>query len=167
MMHGHEKSDSAIVAVKSPNKTGQPAAETMERRAEAKGNASQQSTRRAQNRESVSQSAGARTEAARQRKKERFTALFHHITVELLRLAFLALKRRCRTRSGWRDVAGLRGATLSTSSRSCTRGSIGGHTDRNRLAGRTYRRPTGGKGRWRSRRGGHKAPQAVVVGDDG
>ena len=33
MMHGREKSDSVIVAVKSPNKTGEPAAEAMERRA--------------------------------------------------------------------------------------------------------------------------------------
>jgi RNA-directed DNA polymerase len=55
MMHGHGKSDSAIVARKPTNKAGQPAAESVERRAEAKGNASQQSTRRAQDRESVSQ----------------------------------------------------------------------------------------------------------------
>ena len=55
MMHGHGKSDSAIVARKPTNKAGQPAAEPVERRAEAKGNASQQSTRRAQDRESVSQ----------------------------------------------------------------------------------------------------------------
>ena len=39
MMDGHEKSDSAIVAGKSSNKAGQPAAETMELRAEAKKNA--------------------------------------------------------------------------------------------------------------------------------
>jgi group II intron reverse transcriptase/maturase len=32
--------------------------------------------------------------AARQRKKERFTALLHHVTIESLRDAFLALKRR-------------------------------------------------------------------------
>jgi Retron-type reverse transcriptase len=31
--------------------------------------------------------------AARQRKKEKFTALLHHVTIELLRDAFLALKR--------------------------------------------------------------------------
>src|SRR5271163_4650484 len=55
MMHGCEKSDSVIVAVKSPNKTGQPAAEAMERRAEAKENASQQRTCRTQCRESVTQ----------------------------------------------------------------------------------------------------------------
>jgi len=54
MMHGREKSDLAIVAVKPTNKAGQPAAEPVEPRAGAKGNADQQSTRRAQNRESVS-----------------------------------------------------------------------------------------------------------------
>ena len=55
MMHGRGKSDSAIVAGKPTNKAGQPAAEPVEQRAEAKGNANQQSTRRAQDRESVSQ----------------------------------------------------------------------------------------------------------------
>src|SRR5271167_3323007 len=93
MMHGREKSDSVIVARKSPNKTGQPAAEAMERRTEAKENASQQSPRRAQNRESVSQALERVRKAAKQRKKERFTALFHHLTIDLLRLSFLALKR--------------------------------------------------------------------------
>ena len=55
MMHGHEKSDLAIVATKPTNKAGRPVAEPVERRAVAEGNARQQSTRRAQNRESVSQ----------------------------------------------------------------------------------------------------------------
>jgi hypothetical protein len=55
MMHGHEKSDSAIVAVKPANKVERSAAELVERRAGTKGNASQQSTPRAQNRISVSQ----------------------------------------------------------------------------------------------------------------
>ena len=32
-------------------------------------------------------------QAARQRKKERFTALLHHINIDLLRMAFFALKR--------------------------------------------------------------------------
>ena len=39
MMHGHEKSDPAIVAMKPTNKAGQPAAESVERRAGAEGNA--------------------------------------------------------------------------------------------------------------------------------
>jgi hypothetical protein len=55
MINRHGRSDSAIVAERPTNKAGQLAAEPGERRAESKGNAAQQSTRRAQNRESVSQ----------------------------------------------------------------------------------------------------------------
>jgi group II intron reverse transcriptase/maturase len=93
-MHGHEKSDSAIVAKKLPNKAGQPAAEAVERKAGTKGNTGQQSTRRAQIRESVSQALERVRKAARQRKKEKFTALLHHISVETLEVAFYALKRK-------------------------------------------------------------------------
>ena len=93
MMNGQEKSDSGIVAGKPTNKAGQPAAESVEPRAEAEGNASQQSTRRAQDRESVSQALTRIRQVARQRKKERFTSLCHHLSVELLRLAFFVLKR--------------------------------------------------------------------------
>jgi hypothetical protein len=55
MMHGRGKSDFAIVAVKPANKAERSAAEPVEPRAETKGNADQQSTRRAQSRISVSQ----------------------------------------------------------------------------------------------------------------
>ena len=55
MMHGHEKSDPAIVAVKPTNKAERSAAESVEPRAGTKGNADQQSTRRTQSRISVSQ----------------------------------------------------------------------------------------------------------------
>src|SRR5260370_42408574 len=55
MMHGREKSDSAIVAVKPANKVERSAAEPVEPRAETKGNVGQQSTRRTQSRISVSQ----------------------------------------------------------------------------------------------------------------
>ena len=55
MMHGHEKSDSAIVAGKPTNKAERSAAESVERRAETKGNVDQQRTRRTQRRISVSQ----------------------------------------------------------------------------------------------------------------
>jgi RNA-directed DNA polymerase len=93
LMHGREKSDPAIVAMKPTNKAGQPAAELVERRVEAEGNAGQQSTRRAQDRESVSQALERVRQAARRRKKEKFTALFHHINAPMLRTAFFALKR--------------------------------------------------------------------------
>ena len=87
MMHGGGKSDFAIVAVKPANKTElaveesttEPtAAESAEPRAETKGNADQQSTCRTQSRVSVSQALERIRKVARERKKERFTALFHH-----------------------------------------------------------------------------------------
>jgi RNA-directed DNA polymerase len=92
-MHGGEKSDSIIVARKSPNKTGRSAAKAMERRTEAKENGSQ---KRAPNRESVSPALERVRIAARQRKKERFTALFHDLTIDLLMPAFFILKRERR-----------------------------------------------------------------------
>src|SRR5713101_3215647 len=55
MMHGREKSDSAIVAEKPTNKVVSATAEPVEPRAGAKGNASQQSTLRTQCRKCVSQ----------------------------------------------------------------------------------------------------------------
>ena len=94
MTHGRGKSDPAIVAVKSTNKTGQPVAESVERRAGAEGNVDQQSTPRTQIRKRVTQALDRVRQAARQRKKERFTALLHHVNIESLKRAFYALKRR-------------------------------------------------------------------------
>jgi hypothetical protein len=93
MTHGRGESDSAIVAGKPTNKAERSATEPVEPRAEAEGNASQQSTGRAQSRETVSQALERIRQAARQRKKEKFTALLHHINAASLRLAFFALKR--------------------------------------------------------------------------
>src|ERR671912_646561 len=105
-MHGREKSDPAVVARKPANKAGRPAAEPVERRAGTEGNADQQSMRRAQDRVSVSQALGRVRQAARQRKKERFTALLHHLNIDLLRMAFFALKRDAAPGADgltWRD----------------------------------------------------------------
>jgi RNA-directed DNA polymerase len=93
MMHGHGKSDSVIVAMKPANNAEQSAAELVEPRAETKGKAGQQSTCRAQDRESVSQALERIRITARQRKKERFTSLFHHISIELLGIAFSDLRK--------------------------------------------------------------------------
>ena len=93
MMHGRGKSDSAIVAAKPVNNAERSAAEPVEPRAEAKGNAGQQSTRRAQSRVSVSQALERIRQVAKERKKERFTALFHHISIDLLDEAFFELKQ--------------------------------------------------------------------------
>src|SRR5262245_41084262 len=106
MMHGHEKSDSVIVAVKPANKAGANAAESVEPRAETKGNAGQQSTYQTQRWASVSQALDRIRQVARERKKERFTALFHHISNDLLKAAFFALKGDAAPgvdRLTWRD----------------------------------------------------------------
>src|ERR1700750_1515911 len=70
MMHERGKSDSAVRAVKPANKAERSAAELVEQRAGTQGNADQQSTRRAQERESVSQALGRIRQAAKQRKLE-------------------------------------------------------------------------------------------------
>jgi len=115
MMHGHEKSDPAIVAKKPANKAElsaersgvEPnAAEPVERRAGTKGNAGQQSTCRAQSRVSVSQALERIRQDARERKKEKFISLFHHISVELLEAAFYELKTDAAAgvdRLTWKD----------------------------------------------------------------
>src|SRR5215212_2950478 len=92
-MHGPEESDSVVVAVKPTNKAERSATEPVEPRTGTKGNAGQQSTCRAQDRESVSQALERVRQAARQRKKERFTALLHHVDRAMLRTAFYAMKR--------------------------------------------------------------------------
>src|SRR3954451_18015753 len=92
-MHGSEESDSVVVAVKPTNKAERSAAEPVEPRTGTKGNAGQQSTCRAQDRESVSQALGRVRQAARQRQRERFTSLLHHVNRAMLRTAFYAMKR--------------------------------------------------------------------------
>jgi RNA-directed DNA polymerase len=93
-MHDQEKSDSAIVAVKPPNKAGMPVTEAVEPRAGTKGTADQQSTLRTQSRDRVNQALTRVRQVARQRKKEQFTTLLHHINVDTLQTAFYALRRR-------------------------------------------------------------------------
>ena len=106
MTHERGKSGSAIVAVKPTNKAERSAAEPVEPRAEAKGNASQQNTCRAQYRLSVPQALERIRKVARERKKEKFTALFHHISIDLLDEAFYELKEDAAPgvdRLTWKD----------------------------------------------------------------
>jgi RNA-directed DNA polymerase len=93
VMHEPEKSDSVVVAGKPTNKAERSAAEPVEPRTETEGNAGQRSTHRAQDRASVSQALARVRQVARQRKKERFTSLLHHIDPAMLRTAFYAMKR--------------------------------------------------------------------------
>ena len=92
MMHGREKSDPGVVAMKSANKLW-TSAESVERRLGAKGNARERSTCRTQSGESVQRTLHRVRQRARQERKERFTSLLHQFTVNLLDTAFGALKR--------------------------------------------------------------------------
>src|SRR5262249_49937650 len=93
MMYGGGKSDPGVVAVKPANNAEQSAAESVEPRTGTKGNADQQSTRQAQDWERVSQALARIRQAAKLRKKERFTSLLHHVSIDLLRVSFFALKK--------------------------------------------------------------------------
>ena len=106
MMHGRGKSDEAIVASKPANQAERSAAEPVERRAEAKGNADQQSTHRTPSRAGVTQALERIRKTARERKKERFTTLFHHIDTDLLEEAFYELAQNAAPgvdRMTWKD----------------------------------------------------------------
>jgi RNA-directed DNA polymerase len=94
MMHDSKKSESPILAESATNKPGQTGAESQEQRGDTKGNVSATSTRRTQSRESVSPGLTRIRQQAVAQPKLRFTALLHHITVDLLRQSFFALKRK-------------------------------------------------------------------------
>jgi hypothetical protein len=91
----HGKSDRPVLPAKPPNKAGQPAAEVVEGRGLTKENASQQNTLRTQSRQScVSNALDRVRQAALRSRKERFSALFHHITIDRLRDAFFKIKKK-------------------------------------------------------------------------
>jgi len=93
-MYGRGKSDSPIVPGKPPNKAEAPAAEAVKGRGLAKGNLREQNTSRTQSRQGVPSALERVREAAKRDRKQRFTALLHHVyEVERLRAAYLALKR--------------------------------------------------------------------------
>ena len=94
MMNGRGKSDSSKVPVKSPNKAEEPAAEAREGRELAKGNSAERNALRTQSREGALSALERVRQAAKKDKKQRFTALLHHIyDVERLRAAYLEVKR--------------------------------------------------------------------------
>jgi RNA-directed DNA polymerase len=92
MMHERGKSDPAVVATNPANKAEQSAAEPVEPRAGTERNASQHDTYRTQSRASVPHGLERIRQTAREKKEEKFTALLHHVSTELLETAFFALE---------------------------------------------------------------------------
>jgi RNA-directed DNA polymerase len=94
MMNGSGKSDSSKVPAKLPNKAEGPAAEAMEGRGLAKGNSPERNALRTQSREGALSALERVRQATKNDKKQRFTALLHHIyDVDRLRTAYLEVKR--------------------------------------------------------------------------
>jgi len=94
-----EKSDSVILPMKPSNKEGLPSAEMVEGRTLPEGNSDQTAAVRTQCREAASNGLMAVRQAALRFKTQaegemRFSALLHHITVELLEQSYFALKRK-------------------------------------------------------------------------
>jgi RNA-directed DNA polymerase len=96
-MHAPEESDRDVVPRSRSNNEAQAEAEGEEGRPRIKENASPTHTSPAQNGERVSQGLAGVRQAARQRKKEKFTTLLHHLTEGLLRDSFYGLKREAAT----------------------------------------------------------------------
>ena len=93
-MHGREGSDCAVLPVNQPNNGVPPSAEVGEERVQTKENIAHSRTRPTQSGRGVSQGLRGVRQAAQDRKQERFTALLHHLTIELLRASFFALQRK-------------------------------------------------------------------------
>jgi RNA-directed DNA polymerase len=93
MMNGRGKSDRPAVLEKPPNVKG-PAAEVVEGRGRAKGNSLQRNALRTPSREGAPSALERVRQAARRDRKQRFTALLHHIyDVARLRAAYFAIKK--------------------------------------------------------------------------
>jgi RNA-directed DNA polymerase len=106
MTHGRGESEAAIVAMKLANEAERSVEEPGEPRAATKGNARQPHMRRTQGRASVPPGLERIRKVARERKKEKFTALLHHVDTELLEEAFFELKENAAAGVDgltWRD----------------------------------------------------------------
>src|ERR1700678_482647 len=92
-MYVLEGSDCGIVLMKLTHREDKTSAEPAEGRAQTKENDAQPHTRPTQSGARVSQGLGGVRQAARARKQERFTALLHGLTIDLVRESYYALQR--------------------------------------------------------------------------
>jgi len=92
-MSAMEKSDLPEVARKRANKAALAGAEFVERRGGAKENAELQNMVRTQSRKAVSQAQARIREAVTRNRKDKLTALLHHINIDVLRAGFFGLKK--------------------------------------------------------------------------
>src|ERR1700740_880694 len=100
-MHVPEESDSGVLPMNHSNKIEQSMAESEEGRPLIKENIHQSSTRPTQSGARVSQGLAGVRKVARDHKEMKFTALLHHVTVDLLRDSFSSLKRKAPPGVEW------------------------------------------------------------------
>jgi RNA-directed DNA polymerase len=93
-MYVSEESHSGILPMNHSNKDGKSSAESGEERPLIKENTRQPNTYPTQSGKGVSQGLAGVRKAARDNKEMKFTALLHHLTVDLLRESFYSLKRK-------------------------------------------------------------------------
>ena len=96
-MNERGKSHRPRVPTKLPNEGGPTTSEVVEGQGLVKENADQQNTHRTQCRARVHSALEGVRQIARRDKDVKFTALFHHITIERLRLAFMETNRKAAT----------------------------------------------------------------------
>jgi len=143
-VYAMEESDCRVVPVKQPNKEGRPSAEAAEGRRQPKENDAQSSIQPTQSGQRVSQGLSGVRQVARERKQERSTALLHHVTVNLLRESFDALKKNAAPGVDgvtWLDYETGREDRLAVAY-------IVARTGHNPRVEYTFLRLTGGNARW-------------------
>lgn len=126
-MNEHGNSDRLVVPAKSSNKAGkQTVAEEMEGRSLTKGNLGKQNTRRTQCLERVQNALTRVRQAAVKDRKQKFTALMHHVySPDTLEMAYFSLKRDASAGvdgETWRSYAENWGENLKDLSERLARG---------------------------------------------
>jgi group II intron reverse transcriptase/maturase len=93
-MHDGGESYCGVVSTKQPNKGGATPAEVVEKRPQTKENTRQPNLGRTQSRESRPSGLERVREVARKDGKLKFTALLHHVSIDLLRTSYYSLKKQ-------------------------------------------------------------------------
>ena len=93
-MHGDGESHSGVVPTKQPNKGDGSLAEVVEGRPQTKENTQEPNPHRTPSRASGPNGLARVREAAKQDGKLKFTALLHHVSIDLLRESYYSLKKQ-------------------------------------------------------------------------
>ena len=148
------ESYSGIVPAKQPNKSGQPPAEVVEGRPLTKENTPEPNSHRTPCRESGRSGLERVREAAKQNGKLKFTALLHHVSIDLLRESYYSLKKKA--------APGVDGVTWEEYGRELEVGISDLH---GRIHRRAYRaRPS--RRTWISKSDGRKRPLGITALED-